>query len=171
MAPPTPEDGGSCRVELLQVPVLLWARAADEAQDLMREFALIVLNRDRVVSDVPARLLQLIQELQASYGPVGETQAARLEQARAEEDSTIGRLAYEVPAGIGDDLRRLAEMLDEADEYCRSGQHLLSLATSAGARAFRDWFFEEFHRQLDGEQPTPWPSSRFAAQIREAVSE
>ncbi|HET9091579.1 MAG TPA: hypothetical protein VFN50_04160 [Acidimicrobiales bacterium] len=171
MAPPAADDGGSRRIELLQVPVALWARADDEAQDLMREFAVIVLNRDRVASDVPARLLELIKELQASYGPVGEAQAARLEQARAEEQPSIERLSYEVPAGIGDDVRRLAEMLDEADEYCRSGQLLLSLATSPGAKAFRDWFFDEFHRQLDGEEPTPWPSSRFATQIREAVSE
>jgi hypothetical protein len=48
-------------------------------------------------------------------------------------------------------------MLDEADEYCRSGQALLTLETPPDAKLFRQWYLDEFIGQLSGAPPTPWP--------------
>lgn len=150
-------------VRLLLFPVGLWARADSETRDLLREFVLISIDQDH---EVPRRLLALVHELQAGYGSVGAAQTAELEAARAAGEEVIGELTYEVPAEIGAAVLRLGQLLDEADEYCRQGEHLLSLASSPEAKAFRDWFLEEFSRQLAGEGPTPWPLSDHALALQ-----
>jgi hypothetical protein len=48
-------------------------------------------------------------------------------------------------------------MLDEADEFCRQGKHLLTLATPPDLRRYRQWFLGEFVAQIGGRPPTPWP--------------
>ncbi len=50
--------------------------------------------------------------------------------------------------------------MDEADDYCRAGQHLLTLVTPPEALAFRRWYLGEFVRQIAGEQPRPWTDWR-----------
>ncbi|MEO6712854.1 MAG: GAF domain-containing SpoIIE family protein phosphatase, partial [Mycobacteriales bacterium] len=77
---------------------------------------------------------------------------AALERGEAELD-----LLYQVPASAADAVRGLAQVLDDADEYCRAGQELLTLAAPADVVAFRHWFLGEFMRQIRGEGPTPWP--------------
>lgn len=153
-------------VVLLDYPIDVWSRASDESRDLTREFTLIVLNEGREQTDIPARLVELSEELQATYGSLGTAQSAALEQARADGVVSIDRLVFPLPRGIGRDVDRLARMMDEADEYCRRGEHLLSLASTPASKAFRDWFFDEIVRQLDGEAPTPWPASKYAAIAR-----
>ncbi len=158
-------------ITLLDIPVTLWARTDDELKDLRREFALIVLSRENHVPDVPSQLMHLIDELQASYGAFGNSQAERFERARTEDDPVIDRLEWRLPHDSEDDIKRLATALDEADEYCRQGQHLLTLTSSPATKAFRDWFLDEFCVQLRGGPPTPWPLSPYAAIAREAVTE
>jgi len=158
-------------VVLLDLPVAIWERADDEARDLMRELAVIALNRDREVADVPSQLMDLIEELERDYGAIGHDQARRLAAARAAGESVIDRLEYRLPRRSAADIRRLAEALDAADEYCRQGEHLLSVATSAPSKAFRHWFLGELITQLAGGTPTPWPLSRFAAIAHEVVGE
>jgi anti-anti-sigma factor len=51
---------------------------------------------------------------------------------------------------------RLRELLDEADEYCRAGEHLVTLAAPPLERAYREWFIGEFIRQAAGGSPQPW---------------
>jgi hypothetical protein len=158
-------------VTLLEVPVEVWSRADDEAKDLMREFALIALNRDRSEPDVPTQLMNLIEELQQSYGSLGREQEIRFSRARSEQEEVIDRLDYLLPKGSDHDIRRLGEKLDQADDYCRSGQHLLSLASTPSAKAFRNWFLGEFEAQLNGADPIPWPRSPHAVAAREVVAE
>jgi ElaB/YqjD/DUF883 family membrane-anchored ribosome-binding protein len=158
-------------VVLLDLPVAIWERADDEARDLMRELAVIELNRDREIADVPSSLMDLIDEIERDHGAIGRDQTRRLARARAAGESVIDRLEYRLPRCSAADVRRLAEALDAADEYCRQGEHLLSVATSRAAKAFRDWFLGELITQLAGGEPTPWPLSRFAAVAHEVVGE
>lgn len=152
-------------VSLLEIPVDLWDRANEESKDLMREFTLISLSRDAGDSAVPAKLVKLADELQRSYSSVTADPRTRLETAVEEGRAVIERLDYLVPRTILGDLERLGEALDEADEYCRRGKHLLSLAASPQSRALRGWFLDEFKRQLSGEPPTAWPESPYAAAL------
>lgn len=169
-ADPGSQGGEILPVVLLNVPVGLWERTDEEGKDLMREFTLITLQESHDAS-VPQRLLDLVSELEESYGTVGEEQSARLERARAAGEMEIERLEYRLPPAAAADIERLAAMLDEADDYCRQGKHLLSLASSPAAKAFRDWFLDEMLIQLSGGEPTPWPLSPYCARAQEGARE
>ena len=46
--------------------------------------------------------------------------------------------------------QHLGAIFDEADAYCRSGEHLLSLATPPDALRFRRWFLGQMVDQIAG---------------------
>jgi anti-anti-sigma factor len=128
---------------------------ADQIAALQREFELI-RRADPDHQTVPHRLLDLIEELGVAFGGVSAGPAAEIEAAVQRGDLTID-LTYEVPPAAGEASRRLTERLDEADEFCRQGDALLTLAAAPEALAYRRWFLGEFSRQCDGEAPRPWP--------------
>ncbi len=68
-----------------------------------------------------------------------------------------------MPPQIADAVRHLGAVFDEADAYCREGEHLLTLATPPDALAYRHWVLEEFIAQIeDGRAPVPWSRSPYA---------
>ena len=69
-------------------------------------------------------------------------------------------LTYRVPPVAAGAVQALDEMLDEADEYCRRGDHLLTLAAPPESVRFRKWFLGGFTDQFGGAAPTPWPGHR-----------
>ena len=55
---------------------------------------------------------------------------------------------------------RLTELLDAADEFCRSG-HLLTLAASPQVVAWRHWWRDQVVGQAhEGADPVPWTPVR-----------
>ena len=78
----------------------------------------------------------------------------------------MDELAYHLPPAARQACVELTRMLDEADDYCRDGEHLLTLATPDDVRLFRDWYLGEMVRQLDGAPPESWPD--YAARARGA---
>jgi hypothetical protein len=169
---PSPESGLSelAAIEMLDFPIAVWAQADEEGQDLMREFALILLGESPGERDVPARLLQLIEELQQGYGHLNAEQEAALAAAVKRGEDVVERFEYHVPYDIVPAIDALEAMLDEADAYCRTGEHLLSLHTSPQSVAFREWFFDEFRRQVAGGAPTRWAESPHAARVAEMTA-
>ena len=147
-------------IRILSLPVPLWERAREHGDGMMREFALIRLSE----SDhhgVPRRLLELADELKGRFSEFTAGTDAEMAAAAASGATEID-LLYKVPADISDACVRLGSLLDEADGYCRAGEHLLTLVTPPESRAFRVWFLEEFVRQVAGEDPLPWPAWRSA---------
>ena len=69
----------------------------------------------------------------------------------------LDHLDYVLPVAAAQACDELLRMFDEADRYCREGEHLLTLATSDELRAFRDWYLGEIVGQLSGAPPEPWP--------------
>lgn len=138
-------------VRILRLPLDVYARASEHSDELLREFALI---REENSDHVPSRLLALIEELNARFGGFTEAATLALQAALDRGDAHID-LSYEVPPDAGAAARRLGALLDEADEFCRSGD-LLTLATLPESLAFRRWFLEEFALQVDGRPPRPW---------------
>ena len=65
-------------------------------------------------------------------------------------------LVYEVPPEIVDACQNLLALLDEADDYCLAGEHLVTLTSPPEVRAYREWFLREFIEQVAGRPPTPW---------------
>jgi hypothetical protein len=108
---------------------------------------------------VPRRLLELVDALVGEYQET-VTDAARVrDEAHARGDKEIPELVYRAPPNAVAATISLARMLDEADEFCRSGNHLLTLATPPELLAFRRWYLGEFNAQLQGQPPLPWPEA------------
>jgi hypothetical protein len=138
-------------VTLLGLPLDAMQRSAEHSDELLREFALV---REEGSEHVPARLLALIEELRGRFGAfsVGPRQA--MDDALARGDTEVD-LRYELPPEAGAAAGRLGDLLDEADEFCRSGD-LLTLATPPDDLVFRRWFLAEFQRQIAGHPPRAW---------------
>ena len=142
-------------VRLVGLPLDVWQRTQEHVDDLLREFALIVQD-DEGRAATPGRLLGLIDQLSASYGSFSAEQRRLMEEAIDRGEREID-LLYRLPPEAGPAAQQLGDMLDEADEYCRRGDHLLTLAAREDEVRFRHWFISEFVGQLDGRPPTPWP--------------
>ena len=139
------------RVSILGMPLAVMQRSSEHSDELLREFALI---RGEGSDHVPARLLALIEELRGRFGSFSEGPRQAMRAALERGDETID-LHYDVPPTVAAAARQLGDLLDEADEFCRSGD-LLTLATQPEGLAFRHWYLEEFQRQIDGLRPRPW---------------
>jgi anti-anti-sigma factor len=141
-------------VRLLGLPVAIHDEVDQHMQALNREFELI-RRGEQDTSILPHRLLALIDELDGRFGGFGEEPSEALAAAVERGDKSID-LTYRLPAPVGEAARLLGELLDEADTYCRAGEHLLTLVTPPECRRYRHWFLREFERQAQGLEPMPW---------------
>lgn len=148
-------DAAFVEVRILALPVQIWARAQEHTDGLLREFALLAVGTDHQ-AHVPRRLLDLVQELERDYAGLASNQSQELARAAGCGADAVD-LAYLVPPDVAGACTRLGQALDQADQYCRSGEHLLSLAAPPEALAFRRWYLDEFMAQVAGGPPTPWP--------------
>lgn len=150
--------GDVVEVQLLQVPVPLWSKAQQLMDELLREFALASAQADDGDEhDLPARLTRLIDDLNTRFAGVSSAQEEQLHAAAAEGRPVLEQLVFAVPAAAAPASLELGAMLDEADAYCRDGQHLLTLAAPDDVVAFRRWYLGEFVRQPVGAAPLAWP--------------
>jgi hypothetical protein len=147
-------------VELRGVPFALQARATEHAEELQREFVLIAegLQHSEGRSALPRRLLDLVGVLQREFGGFTTEQEDAFDEALRAGTSTID-LTFRVPPSAAKAAVSIGEMLDEADEYCREGRHLLTLATPPDLLAYRRWYLQQFVEQVAGGPPTPWEGS------------
>jgi hypothetical protein len=144
-------------VRLVGLPIALFLRAREHHDELIREFTLMAIRADGMAADgtvLPPRLRELVDILGRRFG--ASTSRADMERDAAIErgDATVD-LIYHVPASLGDDLKMLTLLMDDADEFCRMGT-LLTLPRDANMVAFGHWYNNEFLRQIDGLPPTPW---------------
>ena len=138
-------------VRLVGLPVAVHAATAEHIDELLREF----VHLDDESADVPRRLLRLRDDLVPRFSAFTAGPHAELAEATQRGDETVD-LAYKVPEEAGAASAQASTLLDEADEFCRRGDHLLTLATPAESVRYRRWFFGEFTRQCAGARPTPW---------------
>jgi hypothetical protein len=61
-----------------------------------------------------------------------------------------------VPESVGAAAHSLGDILDQADVYCSTGRHLLTLATPEDLVTFRHWFLAQFTDQVTGAPPVSW---------------
>lgn len=142
-------------VRLLRLPLGLYREASEHQDELQREFALIQNSLSLDDTAVPVRLLRLVDQLNAVFAAFSAEPQANLVAALERNDTTID-LQYQIPPTAKPGCISLRALLDEADEYCRHGDHLLTLATRSEIVALRRWFLGEFVAQIDGVEPTPW---------------
>jgi hypothetical protein len=154
------------RVALRELPVLIWARAQEQTDELLREMTLIAeglrgeasgVDAGQSAQHLPVRLIDLVAELTANFGGVSTAQEQELADAAAAGRPVITELLFEVPPEVAEASRVLGDLLDEADEYCRLGKHLLTLAADDEIVRFRHWYLVQFMDQVAGGEPTAWP--------------
>jgi hypothetical protein len=134
----------------------LFLRTRQHHDELLRELTLMALAEDDRMQThpLPGRLATLVETLGRRYrGSTSRADAVR-DAAIERGDATVD-LSYRVPRSIATDLSMLQEMLDAADDFCRSGE-LLTLPRDDVMVAFSRWYTDEFIRQLDGLPPTRW---------------
>jgi hypothetical protein len=155
------------QVHLLGLPVPIAARASEHFEGLMREFALIASGLDGAPDEqhVPARLLELVDSLNQAYGGINNDADRRLEDAIERHDEVIDDHVLTIPKAAGPAAEALDRLIDEANVYCRRGEHLLTTAFPPDVDAYRRWYLGQVLDQLDGKQPVAWPDSPQAAAL------
>jgi hypothetical protein len=156
-----PDDRGTAEQDLITIlilgmPVPVYLRASEHGDELMREFALIAASAAGAGGEleVPTRLTAVVEEMRGRFsGFTLQPEAELADAARRRVD--VINLEYRLPRDAIQAVADLGDLLDEADEFCRTGD-LLTLATPAEALAFRRWFLGEFARQAAGEAPRSW---------------
>ncbi|HJU81378.1 MAG TPA: STAS domain-containing protein [Acidimicrobiia bacterium] len=152
------EYGQTVEVRLLEMPVDLWRRASAHYEAIQREFDIVKADLPR--GSVPHQLSELLEELDLRFAGVGDPNRQELFAAAERGESQID-LVYRVPSEMLAAIRRLDEMLDAVDDFCRAGERLLTLATPPDLVAFRKWSLGEFTRQLEnGQSPLAWSDFR-----------
>jgi hypothetical protein len=154
----TERTGDLHEVRILELPLAVQARAQEQHAELMREFALLAIDGPvaRAGHDVPQRLIQLIDDLSTRFGGIGTAADSEL-AAAADRGADSVDLVYHVPTSVADACELFSGRLDEADDFCRAGERLLTLAAAADLVAFRHWYLGEFTRQVRGAAPMSWP--------------
>lgn len=146
-------------VVLRRFPLGVYLRSRAHFDELVREFQLVEIGRAEGGTGeraVPQRLLELVGELVERFADrVGVVEAQR--SAAIARGETVTDLEYDVPLAARDDLVQLSGLLDECDEFCRSDDYLLTLATPPDVVEFRRWNVGQVIAQLDGAEPMPWP--------------
>lgn len=154
-------------MHLLQLPVALAAKSQQHFEELMREFTLIATGGGAADPEhqVPQRLMNLINTLVQQFGGLNNAAEERLDRAIERRDRVIDDHMLDIPVEAGPASQLLNDMIDEADEYCRRGQHLLTLESPPDCVAYRRWYLGEVIGQLAGAEPVPWPDSEPARSL------
>ena len=139
------------KVRLLELPIPLLAEAQQHGEELQREFTHVAATESH---SVPARLLALSEQLRGQYGSFTDPVQEEIDAAIARGDEAID-VTFEVPAAVGDAAEQLWSLLEEVDEYCRTGD-LLTLAPSEDSLRLRGWYLSQFIDQTNGGQPVPF---------------
>ncbi len=146
------QDPDLVEVQLLQAPLIIWQRAAEHHDELMREMALLALSPTN--QDLPTRLLELVDVLGRQYGAAGTRPDEERDAAIAQGLDRVD-LTYRVPRSSAGQAQRMRDLLEEAEEYCRAD--LLTLAQPQEQADFAHWYTDQFVQQCAGQPPTPWP--------------
>ncbi len=139
------------RIQLLDMPVQLFAHFRQRYNELRRELRLLSLAHAGdypVASELTEIFLQVEQERRQAEG------VSQLDDAIERGLEKID-LEYLIPPTAPASMARMKDMLEQADQFCRD-QRLLVLAASEQQLALQRWYFGEFRRQADGEAPIPW---------------
>jgi len=154
--PLTAPEGELFTVRLLRMPIGLFLRARERHDELVRELTLMAMreNTPEQGPKLPPRLDELVEILGRRFGATTSRADPERDAAIARGDVTVD-LTYHVPASLTTDIIALSELLDDADEFCRTGQ-LLTLPREPAIARFGHWYNGEFLRQLQGLDPLPW---------------
>lgn len=139
---------------LRDYPLRLWAQQQEHTEELLREFALLLIGEQTLDHPAPARLVALAEMFASRFGPLldqlNATRQAALDAGRDRMDSAVPLVA-----GTAELMADVRQVLEDVDDFCRRGR-LLSLERPPEQVALFAWTHAELLAQLDGADPTPW---------------
>jgi hypothetical protein len=154
----TPRAGGAAgarRVRYLDVPVADYLALQEHNDALFRELQLIRIRmrtQGAEAASEPPRLVSLVDRLLAQFRRQRDTQRDEVARAQARGARTVDLDTETSPAAVPA-ARAYVDLLEEADEFCRSGE-LLVPPPPERVRWLRRWFVEQMAAQLlDGAPP------------------
>ncbi|HSK07755.1 MAG TPA: STAS domain-containing protein [Acidimicrobiia bacterium] len=143
------------QLQLVQVPIELWKQARAHQDAVRREMDL--LRASAPADSVPHRLMSLVEDFDARFGDINDRTWGDF-TAAAEGGAEMTDLTIEMPLPAVGAARAMAAMMTEVDEFCRAGDHLMTLATPPELVALREWVLGELTRQIEQDaDPLPWP--------------
>ena len=144
-------------VEIVGLPVDVQREAQQQNDELTRELVLVAeqLRQEGDSAALPVRFVEVVGTLSSRYSMFTADQEQQLRTA-IESGAEWLDLTYRVPRSAAAAAAHLGDILDEADEYCRRGKLLLTLATPATLVTFRRWFLDQFVSQAAGGRPVSW---------------
>jgi len=133
------------------MPVQLIADFRRHYREVRRELRLLALahEADYPVAKSLTELFHRVDEINAAMTGLDELEEAIA--AREERADVVFRMPPSAPAT----MTQLLDLLELADEFCRT-QRLLTLAATPQQFQLQRWFLGEFQRQAEGEEPLGW---------------
>ena len=171
------EEAAPVEVRLLGLPLHIRSAFVQHTEELMRELALVQLEAEQgagqdVETPLAPRLLQVAAELAGAYASFQSQPSAVVNAALAAGEDHCD-VTYTLARPVDSSAQRLAQLLEEADDFCCSEEYLLTLPASQEVVAYRRWVSEEFQRQLGGRAARPWhrrlPAAAGAAEMAVAA--
>ena len=148
---PSPGGPGAKTIRFLGVPVGDYLELQAHNDALFRELQLIRIGLRSGSADatpMPPRLAGLIDELEGEFRGRRDSQRDMVADAQARGEATVD-LESNVSPVVVPAARAYVGLLEEADQFCRSGA-LLTPPPSDRVRRLRRWFVEEMVAQFGG---------------------
>jgi hypothetical protein len=144
-------------VEIVGLPVDVQLEAQQQNDELTRELVLVAeqLRQEGDSAALPVRFVELVGTLSTRYSMFTAEQEQQLRTA-IESGAERLDMTYRVPRSAATAAAHLGDILDEADDYCRRGKLLLTLATPEKLVTYRRWFLDQFVSQAAGGPPVAW---------------
>jgi hypothetical protein len=144
-------------VAILGCPVDVILEGQRHAEALMRELTIIV-DGGGDKSEFPKRFFEVVEVVQRRAAGLNTGAEKVLETAIECGDAEVD-FDVVMPVSFGPGAPVFAALLDELDEYCRSGD-LLTLETPPEVRAFQRWYIDQIEQQCQGAPPVRWSTWR-----------
>ena len=148
---PALTDEPQIPMQLLGVPARLFGELRRYHFEVRRELRLLAMTAPDdypLATQITEIFVQADRERRSSSG------VHRLDQAIADAMESVD-LEYSVPASTPETMARIRDLLDEVYRAL-SQEHLLALRPPDVLVDLQTWYFTEFERQGNGEQPLRW---------------
>ena len=134
-----------------EMPIRLIADFRRHFREVRRELRLLALahEADYPVAKSLTELFERVDEINLAMSGLEELDAA------IAEGLDRADIVFRMPPGSGDTMAQLLDLLELADEFCRT-QRLLVLAATPQQFQLQRWFLGEFQRQGRGDPPLGW---------------
>jgi hypothetical protein len=148
---PAIADGPRIPLFLLGVPAMLFGEMRRYHFEVRRELRLLAMTAPDdypLATAITEIFVQADRERRSSSG------ISLLDQAIADGLESVD-LEYRVPVSTPDTMARIRDLLDEVYRAL-SQEHLLALRPPDVLVDLQTWYFTEFERQGDGQEPRRW---------------